>query len=120
MLTVLVIAGHAGIRSGLCGLFEDEGFVALEAADAACAKGTLGGADVDLLVIDFALSWDEIAQLVDHATSIAPELGVLYLVDALHAEDPGLPRALELPRAGVVRFPLEFEDVLARARAVLG
>jgi DNA-binding NtrC family response regulator len=119
--TVLVIEEHDGIRAALRGLLEDEAFRVLDAADAETAGPMLDHEHehVDLMVINFALPEDAVAEIVRRATTSDPELAVLYLVDAAPADDARLRVALERARTAFVRWPLSFDDLLVEAQVLL-
>jgi two-component system phosphate regulon response regulator PhoB len=118
---VLIVDDEPYIRRILSFKLRREGFVTFEASSAEVAEEILGDEDVDLVLLDVALStptngFDLAAGLRRNAKT--EHLPIIMLTARGFASD--VLRGREVGAAGYITKPFTAEEVIRRVRGILG
>jgi CheY-like chemotaxis protein len=119
-LVVLVVDNEDDLREAMCRLLERSGLRALDAAGPSAAVAICAelGAEIDLLVTDLIMPGTSGQELAKLATSMIPELAVVYV--------SGLPREIALDQGLIdedsvlVEKPFTADRLVAAAGQALG
>ena len=118
---VLIVDDEPYIRRILSFKLRREGYVTLEAHSAEAAESVLGEEEVDLVLLDVALStptngFDLAAELRRNART--QHLPIIMLTARGFASD--VLRGREVGAVGYITKPFTAEEVIRRVRAILG
>ncbi len=117
MSTLLVIDDEPGIRTVLSGIFEDEGYEVLTAADGFAGLAVLRDADIDLVILDVLLpnmgGIDVLKEIKKEHSDVE------VIVISGHANIDIAVKAVKLGAFDFVEKPLSMEKIINLARNAL-
>jgi len=98
-------------------LFRREGFLCDSVADAADALRTLRDGDYDLLVADIRMPGNRGLELVKELREVAPGVPIILVTGYPSVESAV--ESIELPVVAYMIKPVDFDELLVRARAAI-
>ena len=120
MIRVLIVDDHAVVRRGLAQIINDEKdmVLALEAGDAAQARGLAASEDIDVAVIDITMPGASGIELLKELRAKSPDLPVLVL--SIHPEEQYALRCLRAGASGYLTKDAAPDKLVEAIRTVTG
>ena len=114
---ILIADDEDGIRQSLAGVFRDEGYDVVEAADGTTAIEQLERCEVDLIITDLIMPGADGLEVLERAREIRPQ--VLVLIMTAHATVDSAVSALRRGAHDYFTKPVNFDDAIHKVASLI-